>query len=150
MVNKRTSIYKNCEVCSAEFYTYSYRIVDGRGRFCSKVCQYKTYKGIRRSPFSEFKKGENTGANHRLWKGEKVGYHALHAWVNRKLGKPKKCSRCGFTSINGRQFHWTNINGKYRRDLNEWERLCVSCHRREDSRAPKIPISRFSYEDIMS
>jgi hypothetical protein len=66
------------------------------------------------------------------WKGDKVGYQALHTWVRKKLGKPSLCSYCNFTSDNNRQFHWANISHEYKRDLTDWIRLCVSCHRNYD------------------
>lgn len=25
--------------------------------------------------------------------------------------------------------HWANISGKYLRDITDWVRLCVSCHK---------------------
>ena len=100
--------------------------------------------GKRLSPATEFKKGQKNpyeekrianlarGERNNKWKGDKVGYNALHNWVNRKLGKPKECINCGFISDNGRQFHWANVSGEYKRDLSDWERLCVSCHFKKD------------------
>ena len=66
------------------------------------------------------------------FKGDQAGYNALHAWVTAKLGRPRKCSDCGFESNNSRQFHWANISGEYKRDLDDWVRLCVSCHFKRD------------------
>ncbi len=63
------------------------------------------------------------------WKGNEVGYGGLHDWVRKQLGRPKKCERCG--TIEAKKYEWCNISGKYRRDLSDWERLCVSCHRKE-------------------
>jgi hypothetical protein len=68
------------------------------------------------------------GVKHAKWKGDKVGYMALHAWVNRKLGKPTKCSFCGRDGLKGSYIHWANISGKYKRDLFDWIRLCAKCH----------------------
>ena len=34
------------------------------------------------------------GKNHKLWKGDKVGYDALHTWLYRELGKPDTCEFC--------------------------------------------------------
>lgn len=100
--------------------------------------------GKRMSPNTEFKKGHKNPyemkrianlardeRNHN-WKGDEVGYNALHTYINRKLGKPRECMDCGFTSDNGRQFHWANISGNYTRDLSDWERLCASCHYKKD------------------
>lgn len=70
--------------------------------------------------------------NNPLWKGDEVSYGGLHAWVRRKRGNPKECARCGFTSDNTFQFHWANVSHEYKRDLSDWARLCVSCHREYD------------------
>lgn len=67
-----------------------------------------------------------TSERHGLWKGDKAGYIALHSWVERKLGRPQKCDKCG-TGLSKR-FEWHNIDGRYERDLNGWERLCTTCH----------------------
>ncbi len=70
------------------------------------------------------------------WKGGLVGYFALHNWVNLYLGKPKKCDRCGTTE--SKKYEWSNISGEYKRDTCDWERLCVSCHRKKDGHAYKM------------
>lgn len=67
-----------------------------------------------------------TNENHPLWVGNKVSYQALHAWVARKLGKPNQCENCN--TIESTRFEWANISGEYRRDLDDWVRLCISCH----------------------
>ena len=39
-----------------------------------------------------------------------------------KKGKHlKECSKCGFVSENGGQFHWANVSGDYLRDLSDWK-----------------------------
>lgn len=73
------------------------------------------------------------GVEHHIWKGDKVSYRNLHRWVERYLGTPSECTECGFTSSNGRQFHWANISRQYKRDLDDWIRLCVRCHFAYDS-----------------
>ena len=98
----------------------------------------KGLRGIHLSPFSEFKKGMiawNKGLshmqdeNHPLWKGNNVGYDALHSWIYRKLGQPNFCNRCKTTK--SKRFMWHNINKEYKRDLIDWERLCSKCHANE-------------------
>jgi len=70
------------------------------------------------------------GKNHYRYKGDKVGYKALHAWVNRVHGSPNKCEKCGDTSK--RKYEWANKSGLYKRDIKDWVRLCVPCHRKFD------------------
>ena len=75
------------------------------------------------------------------WKGDKVKYRGLHRWINRKLGKAKKCEFCGLKKLpegKKRYFEWANINGRYKRDIADWITLCVSCHRKYDRFIRKI------------
>jgi len=66
------------------------------------------------------------------WKGDKVGYSALHDWVYRQLGSQQKCEHC--LTIKKRTYHWANKSGKYLRKKNDWIRLCVPCHRKYDNK----------------
>lgn len=61
-------------------------------------------------------------------KGDSVGYDALHLRVVVARGKPQKCEECGETE--GRM-EWANLSGNYY-DVNDYARLCVSCHKRLD------------------
>ncbi len=65
------------------------------------------------------------------WKGDKVGYHAIHNWIKRTLGTPETCEGCGKSGVTSGQrnrIHWANKSGKYKRDRNDWMNLCMSCH----------------------
>jgi hypothetical protein len=59
------------------------------------------------------------------WKGDKVGYVALHNWVKRRIGITKICKSCG---CNNKRLDLANISGNYLRDLNDWVWLCKPCH----------------------
>ena len=68
---------------------------------------------------------------HHGWKGNKVGYGALHIWLRRKLGS---ASYCSFDkSHTASRFHWANISGSYLRDFNDWTQLCPKCHKEYDN-----------------
>lgn|SRR3990167_3980796 len=77
------------------------------------------------------------GPKHYKWKGNKVGYDALHDWVNRYLGKAVKCEYCGKKGM-GRQIHWANKSHKYKRKLADWLSLCAKCHKKYDLDYRKI------------
>ena len=79
------------------------------------------------NPAFEFKKGTPQN-EHPRWKGEDVGYHALHHWVKLKLVKPEKCSMC----CKKRVLEVSNRDHKYRRNLDDYWYLCRSCHRKYD------------------
>lgn len=70
-------------------------------------------------------------ANHPNWKGDKVGYDALHDWVARHRGRPKHCEECGLRDEK-KMYHWANKSGLYLRQLDDWLRLCVKCHSKLD------------------
>ena len=67
--------------------------------------------------------------------GKKVPhYHQAHWWVSKMYGKPCKCENCGLKDTNSRRFHWANISNQYKKDITDWRRLCVSCHKKFDLR----------------
>lgn len=72
------------------------------------------------------------GEKNNKWKGDNVGYTGMHHWVSRHLGKPKKCEYCKSTKEN--KYEWANKSRDYKRDLSDWLRLCVKCHRKYDAR----------------
>lgn len=74
---------------------------------------------------------------HWKWKGDEVEYRALHAWVERQLGKPTKCEHCDKDNLVGQQINWANKSGEYKRDITDWIRLCVKCHRKYDNQLKK-------------
>lgn len=78
-------------------------------------------------------KGKHIGEKNANWKGDDVGYKGLHIWINKKLGHSKICEHCGKSEFGKRQIHWANKSGKYKRDLDDWLRLCVKCHKKYDT-----------------
>jgi hypothetical protein len=67
---------------------------------------------------------------HPLWKDGDASPEAKHEWIRRRLGRPSKCEHCGTTEK--RMYHWANISGEYKRDITDYMRLCVPCHKRYD------------------
>jgi hypothetical protein len=45
--------------------------------------------------------------------------------------------KIGQTNI-GHKIHWSNKSGKYLRDISDWRRLCVKCHKFFDTRIASI------------
>jgi len=89
-----------------------------------------------------FKRPEISNENHFAWKGDSVGYHNLHTWVKRKLGKPKECLACKkigkyIDRENGTKrwnIDFANKYHKYKRNLTDWIPLCQKCHGEYDVR----------------
>lgn len=72
------------------------------------------------------------GEKHWAWKGENCGYTPLHLWIRRELGNANHCENDP-THIS-KKYEWSNIDGKYRRTLNDYRQLCCSCHRKYDNK----------------
>lgn len=52
------------------------------------------------------------------------------------MGRPKRCEECG-TTDSLKTYDWANLNGKYE-DLNDYKRMCRSCHWKYDDRINNI------------
>ena len=62
------------------------------------------------------------GEKHHSWSGDNPTYEALHRWAKRHKSKTD-CEFCG----SNRFIELSNISGKYKRDLNDWQYLCSKC-----------------------
>jgi hypothetical protein len=134
---KSIAKYKKCLNCKKQFYNWQNKY------FCSMKCSgdFKIGKKLseqHKQKLSKARKGIYEFEKHPQWKGDKVGYGALHDWVRKKLGKhPKNCDHCGINGKkNGRcwSIHWANKSQKYLRDINDWLALCVKCHKEYDKK----------------
>lgn len=76
------------------------------------------------------KGGMATGEKNAAWKGDAASYYAIHLWITRRKGRPSACECCG--SQTAKKFEWANVDHAYRRDPDDYVRLCTSCHRRYD------------------
>ena len=93
-------------------------------KYCSTVCFGIAYRLRRKqNPINETK--------HYKWKGDKVGYYGVHDWITKHYGQPVGCQECGLNDPK-RVYHWANLSGEYKRDINDFKRMCVSCHRKFD------------------
>lgn len=74
---------------------------------------------------SETNKGKHMGEQNHNWKGNNVSYTNLHVWVRKYKPKPEKCEECGERK---EHLELSNISGEYKRDIDDFEWLCRSCH----------------------
>lgn len=117
----------------------------GRGRRPSEATRRRiaaSKRGLRHSAETKAKisralRGRFVGPAHPGWRGAKIGYQPLHAWVARHKQKTGVCSQCcavvGTERFRGTQ--WANISGLYLRDLNDFIELCIPCHSERDKAA---------------
>ena len=126
-LNERSGGVENlCKNCNNSFRTVAANIKRGKGKFCSPECV----------------KEHNIGENNYHFKGEKVGYFGVHAWVRVRKPKPELCEKCKIKPA----IDLANISGEYKRDINDYEYLCQRCHRIKDAK----PYSHVMIEGIES
>jgi hypothetical protein len=91
-------------------------------------------KGINQSEETKQKISE-TLKGHIPWNkgtlGECGSYKAVHQWVKSILGRPLHCEHCGKDDVKA-TYHWANKDHQYRLKLDDYMRLCVSCHLKYD------------------
>lgn len=138
-----------CELCNKSITKQ--KNLKYKARFCSARCRNVFAGGRKKSPRTKEHtenqrktllgkklwggKRDNmdwiTGENSQAWKGDKVGYRALHSWVQREKGKAMTCEICN--SFGGEHgCHWANISGEYIRDKKDFVSLCPKCHKMFD------------------
>lgn len=69
-----------------------------------------------------------SGSNNYQWKGDDVGYIALHIYIHKYLPKPEFCQICNKLP----PLDVACITGIYNRDFKNWQWLCRSCHMKYD------------------
>jgi predicted RNA-binding Zn-ribbon protein involved in translation (DUF1610 family) len=122
---------KPCPKCGAFIYHPNKLKLIAR-KYCSTSCQMKgnkTRKG--KPPTNAFKPGETSGENNVNWKGDQASYGSIHDWVSYHRGKPKKCEHCGIADPSKR-YEWANVSKEYKREIDDWIRLCKKCHYKYD------------------
>ncbi len=98
---------------------------------CSKCSGIRIGKSIERNMKISKSKLEDKNVN---WKGDNVGLPALHEWIENRKPKPKFCECCK----TNKPYDLANISGLYKRDVNDFEWLCRSCHMHRDGRLKKL------------
>lgn len=93
-------------------------------------------KGKTKEDYEPSKKASKKmeGKNNPMWKGNRVKLIALHSWVRRRKPKPKFCERCK----KNKPYDLANISGNYKRNINDFEWLCRSCHMKKDGRVDNL------------
>lgn len=82
----------------------------------------------------EFNATKLSGDKNSQWKGDEVGYSALHEYMRTICPKPDLCESCRDKS----PMDLANISGEYLREEKDWEWLCRSCHMKKDGRMKNL------------
>ncbi len=100
----------------------------------------------RKPPKSAYRKGHRNhlnwfksnairvGESNNKWKGDEVGYRAIHYWVRRHKELKNYCSTCGIKKTSAKSIHLANLSHSYLRDVNDWAEMCVKCHKKYDNK----------------
>jgi len=80
-------------------------------------------------------KRDQSGHKNSSWRGEAVSYSGAHLRVAAVRGKPAICEECGRSGPG--QFDWANLSGQFH-DVNDYKRLCRSCHWKMDGKIRNI------------
>lgn len=116
---RKTGKYLSCENCGKYAYVIKARL--NTWRYCSSVCSYSARKGkTMNTGRTHFKKGQIP----HNYLGEKAGYFAVHKWVYKTLPNIRVCLYCGIDE----KLQWANVSGEYKREIEDWIRLCAKCH----------------------
>lgn len=112
---------------------------DHKAKIRAKLLGHKSFGGTFKKGHKFIKGGEKGwlkgGNKNPNWKGDNVSYDGLHDWVEYHKGKPRKCEKCG--KLGEKYYDWANISHQYKRDLDDWMRLCRKCHKQYDMRFKK-------------
>jgi hypothetical protein len=145
----RISLNQTCLICGTKFHLKASAVKKGHGKYCSKDCKHiamrgkhigrefqkglvpwnKGVKGIHLNPDGEFKKGRHYSESTEFKrKGVLLGYHGLHGWIEKKLGKAKwQICSCGRPAA-----EWANLSFRYMKRIKDWQAMCRSCHKKYD------------------
>ncbi len=83
-------------------------------------------------------KRDQRGERNSYWGGKsgEVGYQAYHCRVIAKRGQPMHCEDCGTTDPT-KNYDWASLTKNYS-DVNDYKRLCRSCHFKMDGHIRNI------------
>ena len=88
----------------------------------------------------------NRNENNGMWKGNQVGCSGLHRWVKRHKPKPAVCEICKTK----KPFDLANISGEYKRDVNDFQWLCRSCHMKSDGRLNNLYHTKLTETEVLT
>lgn len=134
----------HCQVCGSEYF----RVPSAAkgSKHCSRVCHNKIAGQVSSKPWAHkiakartgMKAPWNAERNRKYryageksgnWKGNDVGYIALHQWIKRSFEWANMCDLC----YSNENLELANKTGEYKREKEDWWILCRKCHRARDA-----------------
>lgn len=96
----------------------------------SRTGQPSYWKG-KRNPTKGIPRPNISNENSPLWKGSGAKYKAIHMWVGRHKGRASS-HKCTYCSNKARE--WSNLDHRYKRNLDDYVPVCSKCHFAYDSK----------------
>lgn len=112
-----------CNYCDRKFDNH--KSMTNHRRWHNSIFRNKASKNIGNAKL---------GNKNPMWKGDNVGYSALHDYIKFHFPKTDLCQCCNLSPA----YDLANISGKYKRDFSDWEWLCRRCHMSKDGRLKNI------------
>jgi len=118
-------------------------IIKSKGRYWYEVgndrrpydlCECGNFKSPQSKTCQACCKGTNIKEKNGMWKGDEVKYGSLHDYIEYHKPKPRNCENCGKI----KKLELANISQEYKRDINDYEWICRSCHMNKDGRLNNI------------
>ena len=76
--------------------------------------------------------GKKLGKDNPMWKGDNIGYAAIHIWLQVNFGVASKCEALDCVGAS-QHYEWALLKGKtHQRRRENYQEMCVSCHRKYD------------------
>ena len=93
-------------------------------------------KGRKWSPEQreKMKKVVKRGASNPYWKGINASYSAKHKFMYRTKSKTGLCVDCNLV----KKTDWSNVDGKYSRNTDDYQERCRVCHIKHDNDLRKM------------
>ncbi|MFH1580871.1 MAG: hypothetical protein ABIC39_02180 [Pseudomonadota bacterium] len=80
-----------------------------------------------------------TGKGNPEWLGDKVGYDGAHIWIRKNKPKPLFCESC--REKPPAELSYNNEKGNWKRNKEDYQWLCVSCHKLKDAGKNAKPLT---------
>jgi hypothetical protein len=125
-----------CTICGRSFETYRSMTNHRRWHPIPKYMSFqkKVSKAVSLASIGNRHGEANAMEKNGRWRGQYVGYKAIHDWVKYHKPKSPDCDKCH----KNKPLDLANKSGLYRRDLRDWEWLCRRCHLISDGRMEKL------------
>ena len=97
-------------------------------RQCGKIMRLKRDFRLEEKP------QKPSGKDHYAWKGDNVGYRAIHDYMTRHKPKPDRCELCD----EKKPLDLACVSETYTRDPDDYRWVCRTCHHLLDGRIDNL------------